>query len=227
MTLPDFPSNSRRPSDESGQNRQNRPQSEDLKLEKVEGIGKVVLRKKSLGRRLLETFFSGKDGVFRYLLDDVLIPALQDTATDVVKQGIEKAVYGEVRSPRRTTFRGSSSYQSRAQTHVSYDRVNQNTVVRPTQISAGAMRRPVTQRSSLDLGDIVLDTEFGTQMIAEKLYETIQEYGAASVANLKELLGESATTTDHRWGWTEGAEFRVKRIHDGFRLDYPDPEDLR
>lgn len=226
MTLPDFPSNSRRPSDESGQNR---PQSEETKLAKVEGIGKVVRRKKSLGRRLLETFFSGKDGVFRYLLDDVLIPALQDTATDVVKQGIEKAVYGEVRTPRRTTLRGSSSIQSRAQTHhVGYDRViSQNTVVRPTQISSGPMRRPVTQPSSVDLGDIVLDTEFAATMIAEKLYEVLQEYPVATVANLKELLGESPTTMDHRWGWTEGAEFRVRRIRDGFLLEYPQPEDLR
>lgn len=226
MSLEDLPSNSRRPAIEPARSA---APSEEPKLTPVEGIGKVVRRRKSFARRLLDTFFRGNDGVFRYLFNDVLIPALQDTATDMVKQGIEKAVYGEVRTPpRRPTVRGASPYPITRGPHVSYDqRMNQNTIIRGPQMSANSPQRPVRQTSFIDLGDIVLDTEFAATMIAEKLYEVLQEYPVATVANLKELLGETATTMDHRWGWTEGAEFRVRRIRDGFLLEYPQPEDLR
>lgn len=231
MSLPDFPSNSRRPveaSSPTGSRGPNQTPSEgaEPKLEKVEGIGRVVRRNKSLSRRLMDTFFRGNGSVVSYLVMDVLVPAAQSLVLDMVTQGLEKKFYGEVRTPRRPGTRIVGP-QGLRPPHVSYDRVNQNTIVRSPQINGPARRPAATQTSALDLGDIVIDTEFGAQMIVEKLYEAIQEYGAATVANLKELLGESAQYTDHKWGWTEGSEFRVKRIRDGFRVDYPEPEDLR
>jgi hypothetical protein len=230
MTLPDFPSNSRRPLETSSPTGIPAPggANREPKLEKVEGIGNVVRRQKPLGRRLMDTFFRGNGSVLSYLVMDVLVPAAQSLVLDMVTQGLEKKFYGEVRSPRRTaTPRGIISQPSARTSHFSYDRVNQNTIIRSPLINNGSMRRPLSQASSIDLGEIVLDTEFGAKMIVEKLYETIQEYGAVTVANLKELLGESAVTTDHKWGWTDGAEFQVRRMHGGFRLDYPEPEDLK
>lgn len=226
MSLEDLPSNSRRPADPH----KSPPSSEEPKLVKVEGIGKVVRRKKPFGRRLMDNFFRGDTGVLSYLFREVLIPAAQTLVTDMVTQGIEKAVYGEVRTPARRPVRGVSQYPVRGP-HVSYDRMQQNTIVRGPQmgIGPGPTRRPVVQQqtASIDLGDIVLETEFAAQTIVEKLYEAMEEYGAATVANLKELLGETSVYTDHNWGWPDGAEFHIKRIRDGFLLSYPDPVDLR
>lgn len=225
MSLEDLPSNSRRTVAEPARSA---APSEEPKLTQVEGIGKVVRRKKSFGRRLMDTFFRGDSGVVSYLIREIVIPTAQNLLTDMVTQGIEKAVYGEVRTPaRRSPVRGASQYPVARGPHVSYDRVNQNTIIRGPQTNSTQPQRPVRQTAAVELDDIVLETEFGAQTIVEKLYEAIEDYGAATVANLKELLGETALYTDHKWGWTEGAEFKVRRIRGGFLLDYPDPADLR
>src|SRR4051812_15833764 len=99
--MDDFPGNSRtnQPQKPSiiGGIPTNNPQPDEPKLESVV-TGRVIIRKKSLGRRMKETLFSSdSNGIIGYLWREVLVPALQDTATSMVQQGIEKAVYGEVR----------------------------------------------------------------------------------------------------------------------------------
>lgn len=210
--MEEFPGNSRRPP------KSIEPVEEEKKLEKVV-TGKVVRRKTPLGRRLLNTFFRGDGGgVFNYLLKEVLVPALQATATDMVTQGIEKAVYGEVRSPGRTVRGGSVP-----RTHISYDRYAAS---RPNPPAAPA-RRPVSQPSAVDIGEIILESKINAEMVAEKLFETVEEYGAATVANLNDLIGQTSVYTDHKWGWTDLNSLEVKRIREGYLLVLPEPEDLR
>lgn len=210
--MDEFPGNSRQhtPSDK-------KPQEEVAKLEPVV-TGKVIKRKKPLGRRIMETFFTGDGGgVFNYLLKEVLVPAMQDLATDVVKQGIERAVYGEVRSPRTNRYNSSST----ARTHISYDRYN----TRPNPPSP-PMRRPVTQPDSIEIGMVVLDSKVEAQAVAQKLFETVDTYGCATVANLNELLNQSSVYTDHKYGWTNLDSVQVHRYRDGWYVDLPRPVDL-
>lgn len=226
MTIPELPSNSRRPVDSPAAASAKEPP----KLDPVEGIGKIVMRKKPFGRRILDTFFRGDSGVLSYLVREVIVPAAQTMLTDMVTQGIERAVYGESRTPPRGRFRGSSTYPVTRGPHVGYDRIGQQntTIIRGSQMNTAATpRRPIQQTASIDLGEILLETEFGAQTIVETLYDTIEEYGGVTVANLKELLGETAVYTDHKWGWRTGAEFQIRRARGGFSLDYPDPIDLR
>lgn len=213
-----FPSNSRRPlpqtQAEVSVNGQPVP-VEEKKLDKVV-TGKVIKRKKPFSRRLKETFFNENGGVFSYLLKEVLVPALQDTATTMVQQGIEKAVYGEVRSPGRTV-RGAAGAP---RTHISYDRYTRPTPPTPPS------RRPVTQPDAIDIGEVVLDSKIDAQMVAEKLFELVEEYGIATVANLNDLLAQSSVYTDHKYGWTDLDSLVVRRVRDGYLLVLPPPEDL-
>jgi hypothetical protein len=218
--MEEFPSNSRRPA--SPLDSTPPAVEEERKIDKVI-TGNVIKRKKPLGRRFMDTFFA-KDsgGVFNYLFRDVLVPALQDMATDMVKQGIERAVYGEVRSTGRSV-RGSS-YVPR--THVSYDRPNP--VVRPaTPLVSPATRRAVVQPSAFDIGEIILDTQINAQVVVAELDKIVGVYGAATVANLNDLIGQTSAYTDHKWGWTDLTQLSVKRIREGYLLILPDPEDLR
>jgi hypothetical protein len=209
-----FPSNSHRPVNPIVPATQGEKPA--AKLEPVV-TGTVIKRKKSIGRRIKDTFFSGTtDGVLGYLLRDVLVPALQDMTIDMVKQGIEKAVYGDVRSPR-SSARGSSLPRP----HISYDR--QSSIVR----NQPAARRPVTQPSAFQVGEIILESHVQAEAVAEKLYETIEEYGAVTVANLNELIGQSSAYTDHKWGWTDLSHLTTKRIREGYLMILPEPEDLR
>ena len=47
-------------------------------------LGKVVQRKKPLGKRLMETFFGAENSVWSYILNDILIPAAKDTVADKI-----------------------------------------------------------------------------------------------------------------------------------------------
>ncbi len=213
--MDEFPGNSRRPINPE----KTTPAIEDVKLESVV-TGRVIRRKKSLGRRIRETLFNGDSGVFSYLLKEVLVPALQATATDMVTQGIEKAVYGEVRSPGRS-MRGNTG----PRTHISYDRpgiMGRSSPSRPIPA-----RRPIVQASAMDLGEYIVSTKIEAQVIVDKLYETVEDYGCATVANLNELMNQSSEYTDHKWGWTDLTNMTVKRIAEGYLLVLPDPEDLR
>jgi hypothetical protein len=220
MSTENYPGNSRR-AGQPAVNNSAMPPNEEPKLEKVI-TGKVIKRKKPLGRRILDTFFNGDSGVIKYLAQEVLVPAFQTLVTDMVTQGIERAVYGEVRTPRRT---GPGGYRGVNRPHVSYDRPS--TIVRSPVSQGPPSRRPLSQPSSNDLDEIILDSDFSAKVIVEKLYEAIQDYGGVTVANLKELLGETPTYTDHKWGWGEDAEFQVKRVREGFLLVLPDPVDMR
>lgn len=211
--IEDFPGNSQRPVPSSARDT---PPAEEPKLSKVV-TGTTVRRKKSLGRRLLNTFFGGDSGVFSYLLKEVLVPALQDVATDVVKQGIDKAVYGEVRTPR--SARGSSGV---SRTHVSYDRASS------VRASHSPVRRPaVPQRSSLTVDDIVLDSLIDAQTVTGEIYDVLRRYNVISLANVYELVGQTPNFTDHKYGWYELDDMDVKRIGSQYLLILPDPEPLR
>jgi hypothetical protein len=220
-----FPGNSRRPLNSQQPQEPNSPPAVEKKLASVV-TGKVIRRKKPIGRRILDVF-AGEGGVLSYLLREVLVPAIRDTAADFVIQGIEKAAYGEVRTNRRTSggYRGSSAPPR----HISYDRPT--SIIRsPLNSSVPApSRRALPATAPMDTQEIIVDDQITAQVILERLYETIEEYGVATVANLKELLGETAVYTDHKWGWREDAVavFNMKRIREGYLLIIPDPVDLR
>lgn len=222
MSTEKFPSNSHRVTNQSqGQNNLPPAEAEEPKFERVI-TGRVIKRKKPLGRRFLDTFFSGDSGVINYLAKEVLVPAFQNLLIDFVNEGIARAVHGD---KPRSSYRG---YHHRpggsiSRQHISYDRT--------TPMSRGPvgppMRRPLAHPSSQDLDEIILDTDFAAKMVAEKMYEAIQDYGVVTVANLKELLGESPQYTDNKWGWGEDAEFQVRRIREGYLLVLPPPVDIK
>lgn len=218
--MDEFPSNSRRPASPIDKTSP-AVEEPELKLDKVIS-GKIIKRKKPLGRRFMDTFFSGDaSGVIPYLFRDVLIPALQDMATDMVKQGIERAVYGEVRTTHRSGYRGSSTLP---RTHVSYDRPSSVVGRAP---SSYPVRRPATQPSAFNIGEVILDSLINAQVVADELEKTIMKYGAATVANLNDLTGETSAYTDHKYGWTDLSAMTIKHIREGYLLILPDPEDLR
>jgi hypothetical protein len=195
-----------------------KPVEEQPKLKPVGG--KVIKRKKPLGRRLLDTFFSSTtDSVFGYLGKQVLLPALQDLVIGLVTQGIEKAVNGEVRTPYRAGSRGVQ------RTHINYTAPSSSIIRSNTSANARAVREQPTPSTTVD--EYVLESLMHVELVLEEMTETIGRYGAVTVANLKELLEETPTYTDSRWGWTDLSQMSYKRIAGGYLLLVPPPEDLR
>jgi hypothetical protein len=185
--------------------------------------GEVVRRKKPLGRRFTETFFSGSGrGVVSYIVLDVLLPAAKDTIADVVSQGIERMLFGEARSvSRRTGSRpsGSSGYVSYNRYSSQPPSASRREDPRSTDISRRA-------RATHDFDEIILATRAEAEEVIGRLFDIVSKYEAATVADLYELLGITSKFTDDRWGWTDIRGAGVTRVRNGYLLDLPRPEPL-
>lgn len=179
----------------------------------------AVRRKKSLRRQFSETFVAGdaKTAVV-YVVMDVLLPTAKDMVVEAVSQGFEKLMFGDSRRSRRSTHPYSGPTG-----HVQYNRYSQGTGSR----FSGPQRAMSRQaRARHDFDDIVIDDRAEAEEVIDNLYELVSQYGAATIADLYELVGLGSTHVDHRWGWTSLEGSGVSRIRDGYLLDLPDPEPL-
>lgn len=209
----EFPGNSRR------EIRAEKPEvTPEPHVDKVIITGKVVRRKKTVGRRFTELLFGGKDaegGVVGYLLNEVLVPALKDTFRDVVTQGIERTLYGNDR-PTPASTRRSSRYSGAS--HVSYDRYASR--------STAPARERSRYRSSAEIDDIVVESQIEAEAILDHLIHELEKYKEVTVAALYAALDETPTQTDHKFGWTDLSNAGIKRLRDGWLLVLPSPVDL-
>lgn len=221
--MDDFPSNSHAIRKAEAVSK---PLTEEQKREDPQKIvldpvvtGKVIRRKKSMFSRVSENLFRGESSVFGYVLQEVLVPALKDMATSMVTQGIEKALYGEVRTPRGS----HRPYSTPGRPHTDYSA--RSTTIRPTGVQGG--RRPVVQPSATNVDDIVVETLIEAQGICDALWNICNEYGSATVGHLNNLIRQSSVYTDHNFGWTDLTQMTARRVPGGYLLILPPIETLR
>ena len=191
------------------------------KIEKVVE-GKVIRRKKPLGKRFAETFFSGDArSAGSYALFEIVLPAIKDTIADVTSQGIERMLWGETRSTsRRTGSRpgyGNGSF-------ISYNRFSSDPRERNRREESRFPSR--RSRASHNFDEIILATRVEAEEVIDRLFDLVNKYEEASVADLYELLGIDGDYTDDKWGWTDIRGAGVTRISNGYLLDLPRPEPL-
>ena len=87
------------------------PSPQGKKIVKVVN-GPVKTKKKSLGRRFSETFIGeDKETVKSYLLFDVIVPAVKDTISELVKSAIDMILFGDTKASN-VRRRGGASYTS-------------------------------------------------------------------------------------------------------------------
>lgn len=215
----EFPSNSHKITTRSTSAAENKPQNK--KIEKIVE-GEVVRRKKPLGKRFSETFVGGDArSVASYVVLDVLVPAAKDTIADAFSQGIERMLFGEVRSSsRRTGHRpgGNNGY-------VSYNRFAPGAAspARNRDDGRNVSRRA---RASHDFDEIILATRVEAEEVIDRLFDLVSRYESATVADLYELVGVSGNYTDDKWGWIDIRGAGVTRVRNGYLLDLPKPEPL-
>lgn len=187
---------------------------EEKKVEKVVTAG-VVTKKPSFLKRFKEAFFGEDVGsVGAYILYDVLIPAMRDTIEDMVNNGLHMLLTGDSRSRRNEGRRGYVSYNSYSRNY-----------------SVGSRDRDRDQRSisrrSSEVQDIICEDRSEAEQVIDELYELIDRYGQATVADLYDLVGVTTSFTDNNWGWTSLANARVNRVSGGYLIDLPRPISLR
>jgi hypothetical protein len=208
VIVPEYPSNSH--------TSREKPEPEEKKVEKVV-VGGVTRRKPSLGRRFKDTFFAG-DGqsVGRYIVTDILIPTLKDLLVDIITQGTEKGVYGDTRS----AIRRSAAARLGNTVQTAYNRAYTTTPRVDPRVGPG----PRQVRSTQAFDEYFLDTRAEAEMVIDQLVRLIGTYEQASVADLKDLLGETSVPyTDDRWGWNEISGMGVDYVRGAYLLRLPQP----
>ena len=184
----------------------------EKKTEKVIS-GEVIRRKKGPFSKFKETF-TGEDAssVGTYLVFEVFVPAIKNTVSDAVSQGIERLLFGDSRGR-------SSNSGSRSTSYTPYNRMyrGRESDQRPRSISPRG-------RSNHSFDEIILDSRGEAEEVLDKLSDLVREFGVATVSDLYDLVGISREHTDDKWGWTNLRSASVRRVREGCLLDLPPTE---
>lgn len=176
------------------------PKKKEKHVEKVVK-GKVIKRKKSVGRRLSETFLEDdSQNVMDYIIYDVLIPSAKETLSNVVTNGLEMLLFGEAKGSRTTRDRGKS--------RVSYQSYYESDDHRPRSRGRG-------RRTCHDFDDIILDSRGEAEEVLSSLVDLIDRYDQVTVGDFYDLVGISSSYTDSKWGWDNLAAAYIERARGG------------
>lgn len=180
----------------------------EKKVEKViSGTAKV--RKKTGARKVADVFISeDASNVGSYIVMDVIVPAIKDVLSNVVKDSIDMILFGG------TSRRGRDSRKSNAE-YVSYNRFADRRDDRRYD-----SRSSVASRYNFD--DITLDSKAEADEVLERMDELLDTYGMVTVADLCDLVGISCEYTDNKYGWTNLRNAKVVRLRGNeYMLDLP------
>lgn len=206
----EYPSNSReiRPAPE--------PKPEAKRILRVVGEDtKIVRRKKPLGARMREMFLGGETkGVFNYVIGEVLAPAAREMFVDAVSESMERIVYGDRKRPSRRPATKSSGFSGGSMTN--YSRYSRPSETRPPN------GKDLRDAPSFD--EVILESRTQAQEVIDQMRDVIDEYEFVSVADFYEMVGERSHHTDHKYGWFDLKEGRVRRVNNGWLIELPRTE---
>lgn len=194
----------------------------EKKVEKVVE-GKVIRRKKPLGKRFKEVFIGGDaQSVGQYVFFDILIPAAKDLAVDMASQGAERLFFGE------DNYRRSSRSRNRHSATRIYHDYQRYSSRDPRDRPPSPRESGRYSRRHLDTDDIILATRAEAEEVIDRMYDLLNRYEVVAVAELYELIGESGGPyTNSNWGWTDLRGTGIRRVREGYLLDLPRPEPLK
>lgn len=169
---------------------------------KLTKVANAKLKKKSEIQKIAETFVAEDlNKVKNAVLMDVIVPAVKKVISDIVTNGIDMLLYGEVKH-NKTTPTSKIGYNSM------YNSQNQ----------ANAAR---VARSSYIYNDIILSSRGEAEEVLNQMNEIIGTYGVVSVADLCEIVGVTGEFTDNKYGWSDIRDAYVERSKDGYMLKLP------
>jgi hypothetical protein len=205
---------------------QGNPNKEPKPEKKVEKVvtGEVVQKPLSPGQKFKRIFFGGDlKSAGKGVAEDVIFPSLRDMVWDTVSSGARKWIYGE--SYKRRVSPNSSNYSYGPRTEYHSNPLYPRSV--PTS-SYPSIRRPGgppdqyrALRPERERGDIVLARREDAEVVVENLLAILAEYERATLMDLYDLLGVTASPIDQKWGWTYLGKIEIRQTRDGYVIDLP------
>jgi hypothetical protein len=189
--------------------------------EKIEPVttAKAVGRKRGLGRKTKEAFFSGDAKSSAYFMGvEIIVPALRNLLYDALRGGLERMVYGDSSYAKRPSgyYNGDPGVG-----HVNYQGMSQ-TSPRPQQRTLSRKAR-----STHNFDDLVIPSSHEANDVIDRMFDMLSQYGSVTVAHLYALTGIQSDHTDMKWGWTNLRGARAVRLpKGGYLLELPPTEPL-
>lgn len=180
----------------------------------------AVQRKMSMGRRIKNALVvDDAQSIGAYLLEDVVVPTVKTLISDIAVGAIERALYGEARG------RPMSSSRISGRGYTPYNRIySSGSRVTPPDDGPGDKRELSRDaRRSHDFGEIVFESRAEAYEVLDRLNDQIKSFDVATVGDLLDLSGITATHVDENWGWRTLATAQVRRVRNGYILDLERP----
>lgn len=146
------------------------------------------------------------------LFAEVIWPAIQNMIYDFLSQGGRMLIFGEGGREHRSY---NSRYRKLEQSYLEPKRVRRTTG--PTRI-----HREMSTSDVVD--DIFFDYRESAEDVLERLHQYIEQYGNATVGDLRSAVGFSTTVSHQRYGWTSLRGTRILSTTDGYLIDFPPVE---
>ena len=145
---------------------------------------------------------------------DVIIPSTKNLIYDVIKNGIEMALFGKSSGPRSNSNIQRVSYRDGSYTN--YSRSSTDIV------------RAGSANTRFDFDNIIFSSRGDAEAVLETMEDLIDSgYEQASVADLYELADVPAPSyTANKYGWTSLKGAQVVRCRDGYILNLPRVKEL-
>lgn len=205
--------------DYQGNSKKAKEEGPTKNVEKVV-TGVVVIQKKSLGRKIKDTFIEADfKSVIKYVISDVLIPAARNMIVDASTKGVERMMYGDRAIHHRNFGSGPRiTYNNPISRSYSGSMYGRNA----PPVNSGPRRS-----SRNDQGVFILSSREDAENVIERMNDIIENYEVASVADLNELVGLPSTHVDNKWGWIFLGDIPIRQIREGYLLDLPDAEPIK
>lgn len=177
------------------------------------------IKKKSGFDKFKENFFKEDFATVRdNAVDNVIIPSIKRIISDTISNSIDLFLYGEARHTSADT-----GWLKSGISRISYN----------SMFGGGSSQKKSQQqqarpdyRGAYDYGLVVVPTWDDAEKVISSMMEIISNYGNARVADLYDIVGETPQSTDNRYGWTEFASTKKKRLPDGTVMLIPPQVEL-
>ena len=176
--------------------------------------GGVKSKDQPMAKKMARSFLADDiANVKSYIILDVLIPTIKEAISQIIKNGSDMLIFGDVK-PVGSTRRGGYNYNGISSGKTSM-------ITNP--------HRTANRRAMHDFREVTFETRSDAMEVLSQLNELIENYGSATVEDFYIFIGEGKTAkyTDRKWGWTNLEGRNIERVlGGGYMIDLPPAEAL-
>lgn len=183
--------------------------------------GEVVVKKKPLGGRIKDLFFSGdaRDAV-RYVIMDVAIPAAKNALYDMMVEGGRSIIFGP-----NGRGRGVGRYNEQ-RSIISYNDYSKPLIDQRSRVNLPdqASRQIFSRPSRPEQLEFVIPDKDQAEEVLSRMVEITSTHKYATVGDLYAMLGLKSDHTDEKWGWFTISNAELRGVREGWLLRFPPAE---